>query len=143
MSDEDETTPPPAEAAETVRSRLEEATRNDPRRRFRILVAAHVLLIVDRQIGRGEGPLEAEWQRLAEMVKDHPGALELVDSLRAAVTQCEATVTSRLAEGKERGLDEAAMRAAILTFIRAAVLEKLQLEGAPKDASDPEEEKEG
>jgi hypothetical protein len=128
MSD-DRTPDPPAssEAVEAVRRRLEEATRSDPRMRFRILVAAHVLLIVDRQIGRGEGPLEAEWKQLADTVLDHPGAPELVASLRAAVSQCEATVREKLAEAKENGVDEAALRQAVLSFIRAALLEKLQL----------------
>ena len=130
MSDEDETTPAPADAVEAVRARLEKATRHDPRMRFRILVAAHVLLIVDRQIGRGEGPLEAEWQRLADMVKDHPEALALVDSLRAAVAQCEATIEEKRAAGKDQGGgDEATSRKVVLAFIRAALLEKLQLKG--------------
>ena len=119
--------PAPPEDVEAVRVRLEEATRHDPRMRFRILVAAHVLLIVDRQIGRGEGPLESEWERLADMVKDHPGAPELVASLRSAVASCEVTLVDRLAEAHQAGLDEAAMRRAILSFIRAALLEKLQL----------------
>ena len=131
MSEDEKAPEPPAEPDEvlSVQARLEQATRNDPRLRFRILVAAHVLLIVDRQIGRGEGPLESEWQRLASMVEDQPGAPELVASLRGAVSQCEATITEKLGEAKESGLDEAAMRQAILGFIRAALLEKLQLSG--------------
>ena len=119
--------PAPADEVEQVRARLDEATRHDPRMRFRILVAAHVLLIVDRQIGRGEGSLESEWERLADMVQSHPGAPELVASLRSAVASCEATLMERLGEAKQAGLDEAAMRKAILSFIRAALLEKLQL----------------
>lgn len=129
MSD-DEKTGPPEDAVEAVRTRLENATRKDPRLRFRILVAAHVLLIVDRQIGRGEGPLEAEWQRLADMVKEHAGAPELVASLRTAVSQCEATIAAKLAA--EGGGDEAMIRKAILAFIRAALLEKLQLQDVAK-----------
>ena len=119
--------PAPPDDVEAVRARLEEATRHDPRMRFRILVAAHVLLIVDRQIGRGEGPLESEWKRLGDMVTDQPGAKELVASLRSGVASCEATLVERLAEAQAAGLDEAAMRGAILSFIRAALLEKLQL----------------
>jgi hypothetical protein len=61
-------------------------------------------------------------------VHDHPGASELVTSLRAAVLQCEATVREKLAETKENGVDEAALRQAILSFIRAALLQKLQLQ---------------
>ena len=119
--------PAPTDSVEAVRARLEEATRDDPRKRFRILVAAHVLLIVDRQIGRGEGPLESEWERLGAMVQDQPGAPELVESLRAAVSSCEAMLTQRLAEAQQAGLDEPAMREAVLSFIRTALLEKLQV----------------
>lgn len=112
-------------AVEAVRVRLEEATKNDPRVRFRIMVAAHVLLIVDRQIGKGEAGVDAEWARLRELVKDHPGAPELVSSLKTAVDACDASVEEKLREAP--GEDEAAMRKAILTFIKAALLEKLQV----------------
>ncbi len=116
---------------ETVHARLEAATRNDPQLRFRILVAAHMLLIVDRQIGRGQGAQEAQWERLAELVGDDASDGDLVSSLRTAVDQCETSLANKRAEGPQGEAEEAELRQSLQAFIRAAVLEKLQLGGLP------------
>ena len=59
----------PAELTETVAAFLLEEIRpeiQDPRLRFRLLIAANVLTIAARELHAGEAPLLAEWERLRD-----------------------------------------------------------------------------
>jgi hypothetical protein len=66
--------------------------------RLRTVVAVNVLAIVDRQIGRGEGPLPEEWERLRGFVKDFPDALALVQSLEGAIAKYDADLRQKIEE---------------------------------------------
>lgn len=98
----------------------------DPRNRLRTVVAMKVLSIVDREIGRGEPRVEAEWQKLKESVASHEGAGELVSSLESAVRSYADELQSKIAAGE---VEEAPARASAVKVIRLALLRKIQLTG--------------
>lgn len=91
--------------------------------RTRTAVAVAIIALVERQIGRGEENLEPEWDRLKEMTKDQPKALNLVETLKVAIDKYDAELRAKSAEAEG---DEAAMRQAANGVIRGAVMAKLK-----------------
>jgi hypothetical protein len=91
--------------------------------RTRTAVAVSIIALVDRQIGKGEGKLEREWERLRDLTKDQPKALSLVDTLKAAIDKYDDELRAKSAEGEG---DEAGMRQAANGVIRGAIMAKLK-----------------
>ena len=96
----------------------------DPRNRLRTIVAGKVLAIVNREIGQGSPPLDAEWAALRDTVAGQPGAAELVSTLETSVRGFADDLRARIAAGE---VEEAPARAAAVKVIRLALLKKLQL----------------
>jgi hypothetical protein len=94
------------------------------RRRFHALVAANVLAIVERELGREEERLLDEWQRLARLLdvtSDPPPRLEL---LRRGVRELDEQLTDRIRSGDADAGDFADR---VQAHLRATVLEKLRV----------------
>jgi hypothetical protein len=94
------------------------------RRRFHALVAANVLAIVERELGREEERLLDEWRRLARLLdvtSDPPPRLEL---LRRGVRELDEQLTDRIRAGEADAGDFAER---IRAHLRATVLEKLRV----------------
>ena len=91
--------------------------------RTRTAVAVSIMALVDRQIGKGEGKLEHEWERLRELAKDQPKALNLVDTLKVAIDKYDDELRTKSAEAEA---DETAMRQAANGVIRGAIMAKLK-----------------
>jgi hypothetical protein len=103
--------------------------------RTRTAVAVSVIALVDRQIGQGEEGLEGEWQKLRQLTTDQPKALQLVESLKAAIDKYDDEIRTK---SREAEADEAAMRRAANGVIRGAIMAKLK---ALQDLDREEEEK--
>lgn len=90
------------------------------RRKFHTLVAANVLSIVERELATEEGNLQAEWQRLSQLLEsgDPPTSLA---TLREAV----ATLTKQLTEDIRAGRHDDSE--AIRTHLRHTTEEKLRI----------------
>jgi hypothetical protein len=90
---------------------------------MRTVVAVNVIALVDRQIGKGEGPLEAEWEKLRVLVQDRPKAVKLITDLQAAMLKYDEELRASLEQAEA---DEEAMRKAANGIIRSAVMAKLK-----------------
>ena len=104
--------------------------------RTRTAVAVAIMALVDRQIGRGEGKLDAEWDRLRDMTKDQPKALNLVETLKVAIDKYDEELRTKSTEAEA---DEPAMRQAATGVIRGAIMAKLK---ALQELDREEEERE-
>jgi hypothetical protein len=94
------------------------------RRRFHALVAANVLAIVERELGREEDRLLDEWGRLARLLDvsgDPPPRLELV---RRGVRELDEQLTDRIRAGEADAGDFAER---VRGHLRATTLEKLRV----------------
>lgn len=89
----------------------------------RTVIAVNVIALVDRQIGKAEGPLEAEWEKLRGYVQDQPKAVKLVADLQAAVLKYDEELRNKTDDAEA---DEDAMRKAANGIIRSAVMAKLK-----------------
>jgi hypothetical protein len=104
--------------------------------RTRTAVAVAIIALVDRQIGRGEGKLDQEWERLRDMTRDQPKALNLVETLKGAIDQYDDELRAKATEAEA---DETAMRQAATGVIRGAIMAKLK---ALQELDREEEERE-
>jgi hypothetical protein len=91
--------------------------------RTRTAVAVAIMALVDRQIGRGEGKLVEEWERLRDMTRDQPKALNLVETLKVAIDKYDDELRTKSTEAEA---DETAMRQAATGVIRGAIMAKLK-----------------
>jgi hypothetical protein len=91
--------------------------------RTRTAVAVSVIALVDRQIGQGEEGLAGEWEKLRQLTKDQPKALQLVESLKAAIDKYDDEIRTK---SREAEADEPAMRKAANGVIRGAIMAKLK-----------------
>jgi hypothetical protein len=91
--------------------------------RTRTAVAVNVIALVDRQIGQGESGLEKDWEQLRQITKDQPKALQLVESLKAAIDKYDDEIRTK---SRDAEADEAAMRRAANGVIRSAIMAKLK-----------------
>ena len=101
----------------------------DPRLRFRALIAANVVGIVERELAGEEGRLLAEWERLGALlgvgisptVELSPATL---DELRAAIDARKRELCERIQAGEA---DEGPWRREVLAYARWSVEEKLRV----------------
>src|SRR5438105_3922879 len=95
-------------------------TVNDPRMKFRALVAANVLTIVTRELELSDALTQAEWQRLdALMGYDAPG-----ENLAEEIEVMTRAVCARIRQGQA---DEGAFHDAVLAHVEQTVREKLRV----------------
>lgn len=100
-------------------------TVSDPRLRFRVLIAANVLGIVARELGSGEAPLLAEWQRLIALLdEDANQAPARTEQLREDITALNEELCARIRAGEA---DAGEWRSAVLDHVEQTVIEKLQV----------------
>ena len=114
------------EMAKKLRERLETELipkLQNQKIRTRTAVAVNVIALVDRQIGKGEEQLEAEWEKLRQIAHDQPKALKLVEDLRAAIYKYDDEIRTK---SREAEADEPAMRQAANGVIRGAIMAKLK-----------------
>jgi hypothetical protein len=91
--------------------------------RTRTVIAVNVIALVDRQIGKAEGPLEGEWDKLRGFVQDQPKALKLINDLQAAILKYDQELREKSTDTEA---DEDAMRKTANGIIRQAVMAKLK-----------------
>src|SRR5262249_14796177 len=71
----------------------------DARLRFRTLVAAHVLGVVERELARGEAPLREEWTRLQALLGRADAPPASLAELTAALQRGEEELCARIRAG--------------------------------------------
>jgi hypothetical protein len=79
-----------------------------------------LLGLVERSLGAGEAVPDAEWEALRSTAAGHARSLELVERLRTVVAECD----REIAAGHLGEPDAAALRTAILDYVRRTVSEK-------------------
>jgi hypothetical protein len=102
----------------------------DPRLRFRALIAANVVGIVERELAGEEARLLAEWERLGALLG--AGALPVdevptpaaLDELRAAIDGRKRELCARIQAGEG---DSGPWRREVLAYARWSVEEKLRV----------------
>ena len=95
-------------------------TLNDPRQKFRALVAANVLQIVSRELQMGNDLTKAEWHRLnALMGEDAPG-----QDLHTEIDVMTRALCVKIRAGDA---DSGAFHDAVAAHVRQTVMEKLQV----------------
>lgn len=108
------------EAAASFIEREIVPTVNDPRLRFRALVAANVLAIVSRELAEGDVALRAEWERLVTLLgADAPG-----EDLREEVDTMERALCAEIRSGRA---ELGGFRNEVLAHVEQTVKEKLQI----------------
>jgi len=98
---------------------------DDPRLRFRTLIAANVLKIVERELSLGDAPLVAEWQQLITLLsqpEQTPPASGA--ALQAAVAALNRELCVQIRAG---AADEGPWGEAVLAHVEAVVVEKLRV----------------
>ena len=101
----------------------------DPRLRFRALIAANVVGIVERELAGEEARLLAEWERLGALLgagaatRAEPPPATL-DELRAAIDARKRELCARIQAGEA---DAGPWRRDVLAYARWSVEEKLRV----------------
>ena len=99
----------------------------DPRLRFRALVAANVLSIVERELLGDEAVLREEYRRLAALERPGDDPTELPDTvttLRAAIDARARDLCARIRAGEA---ESGPWRQDVLAYTRWSVREKLRI----------------
>ena len=102
----------------------------DPRLRFRTLIAANVVGIVERELTGEEDRLRAEWARLGALLGDEGHGADgaqppaTLDELRAAVDAGKRELCARIRAGEA---DRGPWRRDVLAYARWSVEEKLRV----------------
>ncbi|HEX5503927.1 MAG TPA: DUF6285 domain-containing protein [Thermomicrobiales bacterium] len=97
----------------------------DQRLRFRALIAANVLGVVERELTGEEGRLRAEWQRLGGLLGAGEVTLpDTLDGLRADIDGRKRALCARIRAGDA---DDGPWRLDVLAYARWAVEEKLRV----------------
>ena len=101
----------------------------DPRLRFRALIAANVVGIVERELAGEEARLLAEWERLgallgADAVSTAEPLPATLDELRAAIDTRKRELCARIQAGEA---DAGPWRREVLAYARWSVEEKLRV----------------
>ncbi|HET8628549.1 MAG TPA: DUF6285 domain-containing protein [Thermomicrobiales bacterium] len=95
------------------------------RLRFRALIAANVLTVVERELAGEEGRLRAEWQRLGALLgAEDEAPPDTLDALRAGVDERKRALCARIQAGEA---DDGPWRLDVLAYARWAVEEKLRV----------------
>ena len=96
----------------------------EPRLRFQTLVAANVLLMVEREMTLAESQLEAEWERL-NALEGVSAALPLnLAARREAIAARQGALCERIRRGE---FDEGEARHALFRHLRWTVEDKLRV----------------
>jgi hypothetical protein len=99
-------------------------TLTNARLRYQMLVAVHVLNVVERELSCEEEYLRAEWQMLSEVLGEKAPAPETFCGLREAVHSGNVNLCTRIREGE---FDEPARFRAVLQLVRQEVERKAEL----------------
>ena len=99
-------------------------TLSDRRLRFRTLVAANVLTIVQRELAGEETQLRAEWAWLAKVLGPSDSAPARLAPLRNAVLEANRQLCERIRGG---AFDDAGAFARIAKWVREDVQRKLEV----------------
>ena len=96
----------------------------EPRLRFQTLVAANVLLMVEREMALAESQLEAEWKRLNVLEETRAVLPPGLEAGRQAIAARRRALCERIRRGE---LDEGAAQRALLQYLRQTVEDKLRV----------------
>lgn len=99
-------------------------TIGDHRLRFRSLIATNVLTIVTRELANGDGPLQAEWQRLNALDGATTGEPASTGALREALQRRSQALCQRIRAGEA---DDGPLAEAVFAHAQSTVIEKLQI----------------
>ena len=100
---------------------------DNPRLRFRLLIAINVLNIVRRELKDSEPLLQAEWQRLTAL-SDQPDVSQPChpEELRAAIQSYNQELCARIRQG-EADQEQNDWTEQLVAHLEATVAEKLQI----------------
>ncbi len=120
--------PTASELVAAVREFLQQEvlpTLDDHRRKFRALIAANVLAVVERELAEGDAGLREQWRRLSALLDktDAPEPSTLAE-LHAALAGGTETLCTRIRAGEA---DAGPWRAAALAYARWTVEQKLRV----------------
>ena len=95
-----------------------------PRLRFQTLVAANVLLIVERELALAESQLDAEWERLNALERSGPARPSSLEARREALAARRRALCERIRRGE---LDKGEAQRALFQHLRRTVEDKLRV----------------
>ena len=95
-------------------------TLNDPRQKFRALVAANVLQIVARELQTNDELLRAERERLNALLNENAAS----ENVQADVERMTLTLAQKIRAGDA---DSGAFHDAVFAHVKQTVIEKLQV----------------
>ena len=96
----------------------------EPRLRFQTLVAANVLLIVERELALAESQLDAEWERLNALERSGPARPSSLEARREALAARRRALCERIRRGE---LDKGEAQRALFQHLRRTVEDKLRV----------------
>jgi len=96
----------------------------EPRLRFQTLVAANVLLMVERELALAESQLEAEWERLNALEGSSPARPSSLEARREAIAARQRALCERIRRGE---FDKGEAQRALFQHLRRTVEEKLRV----------------
>jgi hypothetical protein len=99
-------------------------TITDHRLKFRSLIAANVLAIVNRELATGDSLLRTEWQRLAVLTNEPDAAPANSNALREGLQRRSQDLCKRIRAGEA---DDGPWAEAVFAHAQATVIEKLQI----------------
>ena len=119
--------PDAAELLAAVREFLQQEivpTLTDQRQKFRALIAANVLGVVERELAAGDVPLREEWRRLCTLLHLNEAPPEALHELRTAVEAGTAELCRRIRAGEA---DAGTWHDEVYAFTRWTVEQKLRV----------------
>lgn len=96
----------------------------EPRLRFQTLVAANVLLMVERELTLTESQLAAEWERLNVLEETSVVLPPGLEACRQVIAARRRALCERIRRGE---LDEGEAQRALLQYLRQTVEDKLRV----------------
>ncbi len=96
----------------------------EPRLRFQTLVAANVLLMVERELALAESQLDAEWERLNALEGASAPMPSRLEARREAIAARRRALCERIRRGE---FDKGEAQRALFQHLRRTVEEKLQV----------------
>lgn len=96
----------------------------EPRLRFQTLVAANVLLVVERELAVAESQLEAEWERLNALDGASAPRPVRLEAHREVIAARQRALCERIRRGE---FDGGEARRALFQYLRRTVEDKLRV----------------
>ena len=93
-----------------------------PKISMRSAVALAIMGIVDRQIGKGDPEAAREWDKLKDVVHNHPAANAQVSELHTALQKYEDDLQKQI----QAGADEDQVRRTAATIVKMAIMSKMK-----------------